>query len=167
MVERYTIVKEEFRYNGIANFKDFYEYAHGWLKDEDYVIHEEKYEEKHSGDSKELRIKWVCNKKVTDYFRIALELRWQVLNMTDIEVETNGKKEKMNRFSELKITVKGMLEKDYNSKWGASGFQKFLREVYDKYVIPSRTEELEIKVQEVVQEFREEMKAYLNLSARR
>ena len=167
MVEKDTILKEEFRYDGIADFKKFYEYAHNWLKDEDYLINEEKYEEQLKGDAKEIRIKWVCNKRITDYFRIAIELKWQLLNMREIEVEIDGKKKKMNRFSELKITIKGMLEKDYSSKWGATGFQKFMRGVYDKFVIPTRTEEMELKVREIVQEFKEEMKAYLELSARR
>jgi hypothetical protein len=168
MVEKDTIIKEQFRYNGMADFKDTYEYAHAWLKDEDYAINEEKYEEvAKPGDAKEIRVKWVCNKKITDYFRIALEIKWQILNMTDVEVEIDGKKKKMNKFSELKIELKGVLEKDYNSKWGAKGFNKFLREVYNKYIIPQRTEEMEIKTVEIVQEFKEEMKSYLNLTGKR
>ncbi len=167
MVEKDTIIKEEFRYDGIADFKRFYEYAHNWLKDEDYIVYEEKYEEQLKGDAKELRIKWTCNKKITDYFRIALELKWQLLNMREVEVEIDGKKKKMNKFSELKINIKGVLEKDYSSKWGAGGFNKFLKEMYDKYLIPKRSEEMENKVIEIVQNFKEEMKAYLELTARR
>ena len=164
-MERDTILKEQFRYDGIANFKEVYEYAHIWLKEEDYLITEEKYEEvAKPGEAKEVRIKWVCNKKITDYFRIAIEVKWQLLNMTDVEVEIDGKKKKMNKFSELKLDIKGMLEKDYSTKWGVGGFNKFLKEVYNKYVIPARTEEMEIKVGEIVQTFKEEMKAYLDLT---
>lgn len=168
MVEKDKILVEEFRFNGVANFKDAYDHAHGWLSDEDYDITEEKYEEvAQPGEAKELRIKWVALKKTTDYFRINLEINWQLLNMRDVEVEINGEKKKMNKFSELKINIKGSLEKDYSAKWGAKGFNRFLKELYNKYIIPQRTEEIEDKVRSITRDFKEEMKAFLNLSARR
>ena len=167
MVEKDVIVKEEFRYNGIAIWKDVYEHAHTWLKGEDYVIHEEKYEEIHRGDTKEARIKWVATKKITDYFRSYIEVNWQLLNMTDVEVEINGKKKKMNKFSELKLNIKGVLERDYEGKWEPSRFYKFLKEMYQKYIIPERIDQMEDKVRDLVQDFKEEMKGYLQLTARR
>ena len=167
MVEKSTIVKEELKYKGLGDFKDVYEYAYNWLKDEDFVITERKYEEINKGDAKEIRFWWEVNKKVTDYFRISLDMKWQILNMREVEVEINGKRKKMNEFGELKIVIKGVLEKDYSSKWGLKGFNKFLREIYDKYVIPTRTEEMEIKVSEVVQQFKDEIKAFLDLTGKR
>ena len=167
-MEKDTILKEQFRLKGITVFEDFYEYAYNWLKDEDYLITEKKYEEKaQPGEAKEIRITWEAYKKITDYFRIDLEIKWQVLNMREIEVEIDGRKKKMQKFSELKMDVKGILEKDYSSKWGPSGFNKFLREIYNKYIIPARTEEIEHKVREIVQNFKDEMKAYLEISGRR
>jgi len=94
MVEKDTILKEQIWYVGIANFKDYYEYAYDWLIGEDYVITEDKYKEVQRGDSKDLEILWKANKKITDYFRIALELKWKILGMEDIEIEIDGKKEK-------------------------------------------------------------------------
>ena len=167
MGEKTEIIKEEFRYNGIAHFKDTYTYAYEWLKDRGFAIAEEKYEEVASGEAKELRIKWTASIIMTDYFKIHLEIAWQALNMKDIEVEIDGKKKKMQKLSELKLTIKGLLETDYKGQWGMSGFQKFMRGVYDKFIMPSRSDEMWGKTAEAVQDFKEEMKAFLDLTARR
>ena len=87
--------------------------------------------------------------------------------MTDVEVEIDGKKKKMNKFVELGIELKGILEKDYSSKWGTSGYEKFFKEMYQKYVIPERTDKKEDEVRDFVQDFKEEMKAFLELTGRR
>ena len=127
MVQKDTILKEQVKYRGIGDLGDVYEFSYNWLKDEDYIIVERKYEEAIKGNAKEVRIWWEATKKVTDYFRIAMDIKWQILNMKDVEVEINGKKKQMNEFGELKIVIKGILEKDYSSKWGFSGFNKFTK----------------------------------------
>lgn len=167
MVEKDTILKEKVWYVGICNIKDIYNYAYEWLKDEDYFIIEDKYKETAKGDSKDMEIMWKCNKKITDYFRINIEIFWKILGMIDVEVEIDGKKKKMNKVAELTATIKGVLEKDYTSDWGATGFHKFLKEAYNKYIIPSRTEEMEVKTAEIVQDLAEEIKAMLEFTGKR
>jgi hypothetical protein len=163
MSEKDTILSEKIWYVGIADFKEYYEYAYDWLIGEDYRIIEDKYKEVHRGEGKDMEILWKADKKITDYFKISLELKWKVLGMVDVEVEMDGKKRKMQKMAECKITLKGILEKDYSGKWGVKGSQKFLKELYNKYIIPQRTEEMEGKTREIVQKFKEEMKAYLDL----
>jgi len=120
MVERDTILKEKVWYVGIADFKEYYEYAWDWLtQEEDYIIIEEKYKEKHIESGKDMEIRWKATKEITDYFKIALDIAWKVLGSNDVEVETNGKKKKMQKMAECTITIKGILEKDYSNKWGA------------------------------------------------
>ncbi len=87
--------------------------------------------------------------------------------MTDVEAEIDGKKMKMNKLVELKIETKGVLVKDYDNKWEKTGLGKFLKEVYQKYVISGRTKEKEKQVEAVVQEFKEEMKAFLALTGKK
>ena len=96
MVEKETIIREQFKYTGLGNFKNCYKYAYDWLLGEQYTVIEEKYIEKVSGNEKEIEVQWKADRKLTDYFRIALGIRWHILAMTDVEVEMNGKKKKMN-----------------------------------------------------------------------
>ncbi len=44
---------------------------------------------------------------------------------------------------------------------------KFFKDVYNKYVIPQRTDEKEDQVKGAVQNFKEEMKAFLELTGRK
>ena len=69
----------------------------------------------------------------------------------------------MNKFGEIKIQIKGILEKDYQGNWERTGWYRFLRDVYSKYIIPARTDRREIDTINRTQEFKDEMKAYFEL----
>tara|TARA_Y100000310_G_C20445840_1_gene698358 strand:- start:287 stop:790 length:504 start_codon:yes stop_codon:yes gene_type:complete len=167
MVEKDTIIKEAVKFAGIGDFKGSYNHAYEWLKEEEFSITEENYVEKVSGDGKDIEIAWTASRTLTDYFKISLSIKWRILGMSDVETEIDGKKKKMNKFAEIKIDTKGVLVKDYDSKWEKTGMLKFLKDVYQKYVIPGRTKEKEGQVAEIVQDFKEEMKAFFALTGKK
>ncbi|MBM3232177.1 hypothetical protein FJZ21_02250 [Candidatus Pacearchaeota archaeon] len=167
MAEKDLILKEKVKYVGYGKFSDAYSYAHDWLRQEQYTVVEEQYTEKVKGSSKDLDIVWKATKKITDYFKIELDLKWKILGMEDVEVEIDGKKKKMNKWTELAIDIKGTLVKDYKNEWNKSATTKFFKEIYNKFVIPSRTEQMKDKVEDIVQNFKEEMKALFELSGKK
>ena len=167
MVIKSKVIAEKIKYSGYGDFKEAYKYAYDWLIDERYKTIEKEYTEKIVGNGKEIEVKWECTKELSDYFKSNLVIRWRILGMTDVEVEIDGKKEKMNKFSELKIEITGTLEKDYHHKWEKSPFNKFLRDTYDKYIIPARVTEEEDNIKDDVQKFKEEMKAFFDLTAKK
>ena len=167
MTEKDTILKEIFKHKGIGNYKDFYNHIYNWFRYEDFMVIEKLYSEKIEGDAKNIELKWEAKKEMTDYFRAAIEIVTKFRGLKDIEVEIDGKRKKTNEFMEVEITIKGVLEKDYSSKWEGSRLHKVLKETYNKYVIPARTEEMQIKVATYVQDFKEECKAFFDLLGRR
>jgi len=167
MAEKDTLCKEIFKHKGIGKFTDFYNFMYNWLSDEDYMIIEKTYSEKINGDSKDLEIKWNCSKNLTDYFKGNVEIVTKVRGLKDIEIEVDGKRKKTNEFGEIEVTLKGVLEKDYQGKWETSRTHKVLKEIYTKYVIPSRTEEMEGKVVSIVQGLKEGMKSFFDLEGKR
>lgn len=167
MTEKDTILKEIFKHKGIGNYKDFYNYMYNWLKNEDFFIIEKLYSEKIEGDAKNIELKWEAKKEMTDYFKASIEIVTKFRGLKDIEIEVDGKRRKTNEFGEVEVTFKGVLEKDYSSKWEGSRLHKVLKEVYNKYVIPSRTQEMQIKVATYVQDIKEELKAFFDLEGRR
>lgn len=166
MVEKDTLIKEKLKYAGLGDFKGAYKYAREWLQKEGYEVTEDVYTEKISGSGKEVEIEWVGSKKLTDYYRSILKFKWRILGMSEVEVEIDGKRKSMNKFVELGIEMKGILEKDYESRWDVSAFQKFFKDVYQKYVVIERTKQKEDEIRKDIQDFKEEMKAYLELSGR-
>lgn len=166
MVERDPVIKEKLKHTGLGDFKGAYKFAREWLAKEDYEVTEESYSEKVSGNSKDLDIEWVATRKLTDYYKVVFKLKWKLIALTDVEVEIDGKRKGMNKFAELSIEMRGVLEKDYDSKWEHSAFEKFFKDVYNKYVVIERTKEKEKWIRESIQEFKEEMKAFLELTGR-
>ena len=83
----------------------------------------------------------------------------------DAEVEQDGKKVSTNK-GEVKITIKANLVRDYEDRWEDRPFYKFLRGVYEKYVIRATREEYENDLENKAKEYIQEIKAFLNLSGR-
>ena len=167
MVEKDNIIKEVVKYSGLGDFKSAYSYARRWLDEEGFTVIEDKYAEKIAGNAKEIEVEWTASKKLTDYYKAVLKFKWRVLGLTDVEVEIDGKRKNMNKFADLNIEAKGILEKDYDNKWEPSAFQKFLKDIYQKYVVLERTREKEGQVTNTVQSFKEEMKAFFELTGRK
>ena len=129
MTEKDTIVKEKIKYVGLGDLDETYKFARDWFWKEEYNLVEDSYSEKIKSTGKEIEIEWTAAKELTDYFKATLKIKWRILAMTDVEVEKDGKKKKMNKFGEFGMEFKGILEKDYSSKWEGSATQKFFKEI--------------------------------------
>ena len=165
MVQKKEVCKVAIKQVGYWSYKGLYNMTFNWLKDHNYKVQEEKYEEKLVANGKEIIIKWVAKKKVTDYFMFHIQLDWHILGMTDAEVEIDGKKVKTNKGG-AKITFRGIIIKDYESRWEDRPFWKLLRSIYEKYVIREAIDEYEDDVEDDVKEMIKDTKAFLRISAR-
>ena len=160
MAEKDKITEEKVKRSGIFDFRETYQFVHRWLTEEDYDVEEERYVEEVTGDSKKVEIKWVATKKISDYFKNELKLGWRIIGLQNVEVEKNGQKIKMNKGS-FEVKIIGSLIKDYEGNWDASPFMKFLRGIYDRWVIEGRIKQYENKVFGDVEELSEQIKAFL------
>ena len=166
MAEKDVVIKEVIKYAGYGDFKNFYSYAHDCLKGEKYSVTEDSYTEKVKGSSKEVEIAWTASKKLTDYFKVEIGVKWRILGMEDVDVEIDGKKKKMNKFAEVKIEAKGTLIHDYSNQWNKNAQTNFFKSLYNKYIIPDRTEQMKDKVEQDIKDFKEEMKALMELTGK-
>lgn len=166
MAEKDLLIKEKLEHNGFFSFDDFYSYAYTWFKDESYGVTEEKYNEKVSGTSKDITVEWKCKKQISDYFAIEISVKFETRGLTDVEVEIEGKKRKTNK-GVVVAELKGALIKDPSSTWEASPGYKFLREWYNKYVVPGRIDAMEDKTKDDVRGFKEHLKRFLESTGRR
>jgi len=165
MAEKDIILKTKLKQEGIFNFQDFYSFCYEWLSNEGYNINEKTYGEKIAGESKEIKIEWEAKKKISDYFTFIIKIGWQIFGLKSIEVQREGKKIKTNSgLVELKFSA--VLVKDYESRWEDKPIWKFLRGVYDRYIIRSRVDQYEDKVADETNELIAEAKAYLALEGK-
>lgn len=166
--EKDTIFSSMIKYSGIFSFPDFYKFCYDWLKEEALFekLIENKYEEKLIGESKKIIVEWTGEKKLTDYFRFDMKVKFTIDNLTNIEINQGGAKVKTNQGS-AKIEVNGILVRDYQGKFERSAFNKFMRGVYEKWVITTRINEFEDKIANGCDEFLSQAKAYLDLEGKR
>ena len=166
MAEKDTVCSGKVAQKGIFNFKDFYAFTYDWLVGGGYKVVEKKYSEEITGDSKKIEIKWEAKKKISDYFRFVINVDWKVIGLKEAEVVKEGKKVKMNT-GQPEIKVTAILVKDYEHRWEDQPLWKFLRGVYDRYIIKSRIEEYQDKLKEEAEEFIAQCKSFLALEGKR
>ena len=168
MPEKETIFSSKIKYTGIFSFKDFYKFCYDWLKDETGLdpLAEDKYTEKIDGAEKKIEIKWTGKKKLTDYFRFDVEIEMKIEKLKEIEVNQGGAKVKTNQGA-VEVAIKGILVRDYEGKFETTAFKKFLRGIYEKWVIPSRIDEYQAKISTESDKFLNQAKAYLDLEGKK
>ncbi len=167
MAEEDTIFSSKIKYNGIFSFKDFYAFCYDWLTEETGLdISEDKYSEKISGDSKNIDVEWTGTIKVTDYFKFDVKVKFKVIALTEVEIQQGSTKIKTNKGG-IEISTKGVLVKDYEGKFETNALNKFLRSIYEKWVISSRITEYENKIAGDCDEFLNQAKAYLDLEGKK
>lgn len=161
-MEKDKICEGKSKYAGFFDFKQVYNFLYSWFSDYEYDVEENSYSEKIKPEGKEIEIAWTAERDITDYFRFVLNVRWLITGMTSQSV--GGKK--LNK-GNIEVKITGYLVKDYEEKWEATAFLKFLRDVYDKYIIKGRIEQYEDKISEEVDEILAQIKSFLALEAKR
>lgn len=164
MAEQDVQFKGKIKQAGIFNFKDFYSFAYDWLREEDYDVIEKTYSEKVIGDSKDLQIIWECQRKISDYFKFLIKMTWSIWGLKKIKVKKEGKETTMDT-GLIEIKFQAILIKDYENRWENHPFWKFLKGMYDRYIIRARIEEYEDKLLAEVNELIVECKSFLAIEA--
>jgi len=164
MAQKTEVYKENFKHTGYWKYKEVYDMMFHWFKDHGYKISEDLYNEKIISNGKEVVIEWKAAKKVTDYFEYTIMADWHILGMKDVEVEVDGKKVKTNN-GEVEIIFKGLLVKDYEKRWEDRPLWKFLRGVYERYIVRATVDEFEDNVEDDVRELVGDLKAFLKLES--
>ncbi|MAH07159.1 hypothetical protein CMI38_02830 [Candidatus Pacearchaeota archaeon] len=160
MSEKDKVYKGKVKQSGIFNFKDFYEFLYDYLVDENYDIIETKYVEKMKGESKDLEIIWSATKEVSDYFKFEIKVHWFIYGMKKMKVKKEGEELTMDNGT-MELRFDAFIIKDWENRWENNPFWKFLRGVYDRYIIKSRVDDYGIKVWEETIEVANQAKSFL------
>ena len=122
-----------------------------WFQQNNYLF-SENIASKDNPDGKEQKIEWTSYRKIDSYFKFHID--------TTIFIQRwIGKK------AEITIHFRGYLEKDWKStfqrRWG-----KFLRNIYERYIIKERIEQMKSKMREETQDFIDLTRRFLNMPTR-
>lgn len=162
MVQKKEVYKENLKQTGYWQYKELYDMTFNWMKDHNYLLMENLYNEKLQPGGKEIIIKWTAIRKVTDYFMFEIVLEWHILGMKDAEVEIDGKKIKTNK-GEVGIVFKANLVKDYEKRWEDKPLHKFMRGLYEQYIIRKTIDEYEDDLEDDTRDIISDLKAFLRI----
>lgn len=166
MAEKSPAFKEKLKNKGFFNFNELYQFCYSWFRDEGYTIFENEYSEKLASNGKEIVIKWEAKKKISDYYRNIIEVKWRIIGLQDAEIERDGKKEKTNK-GDLTMEIDAQLERDWEERWEKTPIYKFFRGIYDNYITRSTREAYEDRLTSKAVSYTENVKAYLNLEGKK
>ncbi|SRR3989344_1976647 len=167
MAEKEEIFSSKMKYEGLWDFKEFYKFCYQWLVEEMHLdVIEDKYSEKITGDSKGIKIEWTGKRKVTDYFQFSVSVKFEIIGLINVEITKDGRKVKMNN-GLVEMKVKGSLIRDYDGKFEKTASRKFMRSIYEKWIIPSRINQFEEKLVSDCDEYLAQAKAFLDLEGKR
>ena len=162
MAEKDKIIEQKVKYNGLFDFKETYQFIYRYLMEEGYDVEEQKYIEEVGSDAKKVEINWVATKKISDYFKNEIKLAWRIIGMKSVEVDKGGQKIKMNTGT-IEIKVTGNLIKDWEGTWENNSTMKFLRGIYDKYIVEGRIKRYEQKLFADTNDISEQIKAFFSV----
>ena len=167
MAEKEEIFSSKMKYEGLWDFKEFYKFCYQWLVEEMHLdVIEDKYSEKITGDSKGIKIEWTGKRNETDYFQFSVSVKFEIIGLINVEITKDGRKVKMNN-GLVEMKVKGSLIRDYDGKFEKTASRKFMRSIYEKWVIPSRINQFEEKLVSDCDEYLAQAKAFLDLEGKR
>lgn len=165
--EKEKIFESKVKYTGLFRFSEFYKFAYEWLDGEWQIkVIEDQYVEKIKGAQKDIEFKWTGKKDISDYFRAEIKISFRIIGMEEVEVTQGDLKEKMNKGA-VEAKIASSLIRDYQGKFEENAFKKFLRGIYEKWVISSRILEYKEKIINDSDEFLAQLKAYLDLTGKK
>ncbi|MBI1969944.1 hypothetical protein HYS48_04585 [Candidatus Woesearchaeota archaeon] len=163
MVEKQRVAERHFEYKGLFKFRELFRIMDFWLRDKFYDKKEKYTSKMETPLGIQYNLQFEPWKKVTDYYKIVLEIEMTVTALREVEVELNGEKQKVNH-GKVEVKITSFLVFDYENKFedAEKPFLYFLRHIMNFFVYKHITKKYwEMAVDEAT-DLENTMRSYLN-----
>lgn len=148
---------------GLFDFNGILDTINAWFSKHNYDFFQKGHSQKPKPAGAYFEGTWKGTKEVTEYVRFNLQIDIWLRDMQDVAIEKDGKTKKINK-GNIEITFNSSMDKDYkdifsNRKGETTEFYKFVREMYEKYIIKSNMSSYEDKLLDETQDFIEAIKS--------
>lgn len=109
------------KYSGPFDLYGLYDLVHKWLEDRGFDVHEKVYKHKKSGGAYENERTFIGEKKESEYILYKITVDFKIWTLKTIEVERNGKKEKMQN-ARIRLIFNFSVDTDYSGEWSKTPF---------------------------------------------
>ncbi len=129
------IPKQTIRYKGLFDFDGLYNVIVQWMKARRYWFHETIYKHKvPSPAGAEQEITFKGDKKITEFYKYEVTVKFHLWDMTEVEVEIDGVKKTLTS-ARLEISLNGKMLIDFEGRYGKTNFLVELRDFMLKYIL--------------------------------
>jgi len=135
----------EIRKHGVYDLEKLYHALKEELKSTGYSFREKDVTDKTDPGAREHKIIWTAERNVDAYVKFLIDIEFWIWRGVNVIVEEDGRRRKMQK-GDFTIRIKSKFKKNWNNSFGSSGFQEFLRQVYEKYAIKQRLINYESKL---------------------
>ncbi|MEM4266818.1 MAG: hypothetical protein QW404_02065 [Candidatus Nanoarchaeia archaeon] len=141
------------------DMQELYRLGRTWFDKHGYDFYEKEYIASQKEDSKNASIKWEAEKKIDDYIKVHIEARVKFKNLREVQ----GKKKMMNT-GEVSVNVESYIERDYESNWEKGFMTKFIRGLYDTFLIRGKIDKDKNRLERETKEFLNEIRTFLKVN---
>jgi hypothetical protein len=160
---RQVVTGEKIKYTGYFVAKDLWRFIDKWFADNGFgdrieIYHDEKVTKTH----KDIEVKYMPYKKVSDYIKIEHRLIIKIFDLVKKTIEKDGHKIKVDQGS-VDIQFDSYITTDYEGRWENRPEFFFLRTIFDKFVFKTYTGKYEGMIAKHVDELKQEIEGFLNI----
>lgn len=164
MPERRPVVMKEFlKYSGLFSARDLWKTIDHWFADNGFGDRVELYhDEKVTKTHKDIEVRYMPYKKVSDYVKIEHRMIINIFNLVKKTVEKDGHKLKLDQ-GDVKIQFDSYIITDYEGRWENRPEFFFIRTLIDKFIFRTYTGKYEAMTKQQVDELKAEIEGFLNI----
>jgi len=141
------------------DMQELYKLGRTWFNKHGYDFYEKEYLSTQKEEAKSASIKWEAERKVDDYIRFHIEVRIKFKNLREVQ----GKKKMMNT-GEISFSTEAYIVRDYESNWEKGFMTKFIRGVYDTFIIRGKIDKDKQRLDRETKEFFNEVRTFLKVN---
>jgi hypothetical protein len=163
MAEIKTLIDgKSLSYEGVFNIKELYKIIDTWFKDRGYDKQEIKNWEDVSENEKQIVLEIIPYKKISDYARIDIRIFMIFSRLSEIEVEKDNLRFKMNK-GRAEFYFDAYVVTDYENKWQTRPIFFFIKNIIEKFIYRMYTVTYDSEAIRDTTEIENEIRSFLNM----
>lgn len=163
MTERKLVVDHlKFSYEGLFNAEELFNVISAWFFEKGWDWYEKMNQEQITPDGKQIRIVLEPWKNISDFYKLIMNIKLNMIDVKEVEVEHEGRNLKLNQ-GLVRITFDAYVAGDRKDQWKDKTIYWFLGTILGKYFFREHFDKAEAWVKSDVDDLHNKIKNYLNV----
>jgi hypothetical protein len=113
-------------------------------------------------EGKQIKLILEPYKNITDYFKLVIRMKVNLIDVKDVEVKSDGETIRLNQ-GLVRFIFDGYVISDRHNKWESTPFLWFMRVIFDKYIFKQQFNRAERWLLSDLEDLHTRIKSFLNV----